>query len=41
MQNLSLETLERENLCEAACARRRDLILERFTGRHNNKAEVA
>ncbi|WP_352959018.1 hypothetical protein [Mesorhizobium sp. M1393] len=41
MQNFSFEAAERENLREAGCTRREDLIPERLTSRHNNKAEVA
>ncbi|WP_280953402.1 MULTISPECIES: hypothetical protein [Mesorhizobium] len=41
MQNFSFEALEREKLRQAGCAHRRDMIPERLTSRHNNKAEVA
>ena len=41
MQNFGFEALERESLREAVRAPRRDVILERLTGRHNNKTEVA
>ncbi|SJM30665.1 MULTISPECIES: hypothetical protein [Mesorhizobium] len=41
MQNFSFEAAERENLRQAGGARRQDLIPERVTSRHNNKAEVA
>jgi hypothetical protein len=41
MQNFSFEAAECQNLREAGCAHRRDVIPERLTSRHNNKAEVA
>ncbi|CAH2403734.1 hypothetical protein [Mesorhizobium escarrei] len=41
MQNFSFEAAERENLRQADVARGQDLIPERVTSRHNNKAEVA
>ena len=41
MQNFDFGALERESLHEIVCARRRDMILERLIGRHNNKTEVA
>ncbi|WP_292185966.1 hypothetical protein [Mesorhizobium sp.] len=40
MQNFSFEAAECESLRQAG-ARRQDLIPERVTSRHNNKAEVA
>jgi hypothetical protein len=41
MQNFSFEAAECENLRQAGCAHGQDLIPERLTSRHNNKAEVA
>jgi hypothetical protein len=41
MQNFSFEAAERRNLRQAGCAYGQDLIPERVTSRHNNKAEVA
>lgn len=41
MLNFSFEVAERENLRGAAYAHRRIVIVERLTGRHNYKAEVA
>lgn len=41
MQNFSFEAAKRRNLRQAGRARHQDLIPERLTSRHNNKAEVA
>ncbi|WP_287211773.1 hypothetical protein [Mesorhizobium sp.] len=41
MQNFSFEAAERGILRQAGCAHGQDLIPERLTSRHNNKAEVA
>ncbi|WP_276316441.1 hypothetical protein [Mesorhizobium tianshanense] len=40
MQNLGFEPWN-ARACAKLSARRRDMILERLTSRHNNKAEVA